>query len=194
MRYTVDVKIKGFKPNTRGSFIQGPFTTLKELLVKLPDSINFNVEIKYPRFHEAIEAGLAPIGLEINEFVDRILDQIFQNARGRKIILSSFTPEICILLALKQKRYPVMFSKRWNLAGIVFASDILLLCPRLVGYVRQTGFVCGSYGSLNNVPENVRIQQAAGVQILMADRVGVVSTVLNESHIDSSVNASTQFD
>jgi glycerophosphodiester phosphodiesterase len=45
MRYTVDVKNKGFKPNTRGSFIQGPFTTLKELLVKLPDSINFNVEI-----------------------------------------------------------------------------------------------------------------------------------------------------
>ncbi|KAJ5433324.1 uncharacterized protein N7458_012480 [Penicillium daleae] len=238
MRYTVDLKNKGFKPNTRGSFIQGPFTTLRELLVKLPDSINFNVEIsmslsvqylffqscglnlpeeEYPRLHEAIEAGLAPVALEINEFVDRILDQIFQNARGRKIILSSFTPEICILLAIKQKRYPVMFitnagklpasdlemracslqaavrcSKRWNLAGIVFASDILLLCPRLVGYVRQSGFVCGSYSSLNNVPENVRVQQAAGVQILMADRVGVVSTVLNESHMDPFVNVSTR--
>ena len=53
----------------------------------------------------------------------------------------------------------VRFSKRWNLAGIVFASDILLLCPRLVGYVRHSGFVCGSYGSLNNVPENVRVSK-----------------------------------
>ncbi|KAJ5472020.1 hypothetical protein N7539_008589 [Penicillium diatomitis] len=182
MRYTFDLKNKGFKPNTRGSFIQGSFATLKELLVKLPDSISFNVEIKYLRLHEAIEAGLAPVALEINGFVDRILDQIFQNAGGRKVILSSFTPEICILLAIKQRRYPVMFItnagklpasdmemracsvqaavrllKRWNLAGIFFASDILLLCPRLVGYVRHSGFVCGSYGSLNNVPENVTV-------------------------------------
>ncbi|KAJ6023681.1 hypothetical protein N7540_004478 [Penicillium herquei] len=160
------------------------------------------------RLHEAAEAGVAPVALEINDFVDRILDQIFHHARGRKIILSSFTPEICILLAIKQQSYPVMFitnagklpasdlerracslqaavkfSKRWKLAGIVFASDILLLCPRLVGYVKQSGFVCGSYGPLNNIPENVRVRQAAGVQLLMADRVGVVSMVLNEGQI-----------
>ncbi|KAJ5973926.1 hypothetical protein N7481_011136 [Penicillium waksmanii] len=30
-------------------------------------------------------------------------------ARGRKIILSSFTPDICMLLAIKQQSYPVMF-------------------------------------------------------------------------------------
>ena len=50
MKYTVDYQSKGFKPNTRGSFIQGPFATLKELLVNLPESIKFNVEIsKSPR-------------------------------------------------------------------------------------------------------------------------------------------------
>ncbi|OKL62494.1 hypothetical protein UA08_02537 [Talaromyces atroroseus] len=207
MKYTVDFKNKGSKPNTRGSFIHGPFTNLKELLVNLPESIGFNVEIKYPRLHEAIEAGVAPVALEINLFVDRILYQIFNHTGRRKIILSSFTPEICILLATKQQTFPVMFitnagkppasdlgaracsvkaavrfSKRWNLAGIVFASDMLLMCPSLVGYIKQSGFICGSYGSLNNVPENVKVQQAADIQILMADRVGVVSMVLNESH------------
>jgi glycerophosphodiester phosphodiesterase len=45
MKYTVDFKNKGFKPNTRGSFIHGPFTNLKELLVNLPEAISFNVEI-----------------------------------------------------------------------------------------------------------------------------------------------------
>ncbi|KAJ5973681.1 hypothetical protein N7481_010891 [Penicillium waksmanii] len=109
MRYTVDFKNKGFKPNTRGSFIHSSFTTLKELLVKLPESINFNMEIRHPRLHEAAKAGVAPVGLEINDFVGRILDQIFHDARGRKIILSSFTPDICILLAIKQQSYPVMF-------------------------------------------------------------------------------------
>lgn len=55
----------------------------------------------------------------------------------------------------------VKFSKRWNLAGIVVASDILLLCPRLVGYVKQSRFVCGSYGPLNNIPGNVRVSYMA---------------------------------
>lgn len=170
MRYTVDFKNKGFKSNTRGSFTQGSFTTLKELFVKLSESISFNIEIskslliydlrfqsltqiyrdsEYPRLHKAAEAGAAPIALEIHNFVDRILDQIYQDAQGRWIILSFFTPKICILLAIKQQIYPVIFitnagkfpasdletracslqaaikfSRRWNLAGIVFASEV----------------------------------------------------------------------
>lgn len=121
---------------------------------------------EYPRIHEAMEADLVLVGLEINEFVERILDEIFHNARGRNIILSSFTPEICILLAIKQEIYPVMFitnsgklpasdlktrasrlqaavrfSKRWNLAGIVFASDILFFMPEACG-IRETSRIC----------------------------------------------------
>jgi glycerophosphodiester phosphodiesterase len=137
---------------------------------------------EYPRLHEAVEAGVGPIAIETNTFVDRILAQIFRVSSGRAIILSSFSPEICILLASKQDTYPVLFitnagklpmsdmemrasslqaavrfSKRWNLAGIVFASETLILCPRLVGYVKRSGFICGSYGSLNNIPENAKV-------------------------------------
>ncbi|KAK1148458.1 hypothetical protein N8T08_009463 [Aspergillus melleus] len=205
MKYTVDFMNKGFKPNTRGDFIQGSFTTLDELLKELPESIGFNVEVKYPRLHEAAEAGVGPIAIEINTFVDKILESIFRSKTDthRDIMLSSFTPEVCILLALKQRKYPVMFitnagkppmtdmemrasslqaavrfAKHWSLAGIVFASETLVMCPRLISYVKRSGLTCGSYGPLNNVPGNVKIQAAAGIDIIMADRVGLIAKAL----------------
>jgi glycerophosphodiester phosphodiesterase len=115
-------------------------------------------------------------------FVDTILDVIALFGGGRNIILSSFTPEICILLALKQKSYPVLFitnagkrplsdkekragslqaavrfAKQWRLAGIVAAADPLVLCPRLIPFVKSQGLICGSYNGLNNDPANVEV-------------------------------------
>ncbi|KAL4744296.1 Glycerophosphoryl diester phosphodiesterase family-domain-containing protein [Aspergillus terricola var. indicus] len=206
LKHTVDFKIKGFKPNTRGDFIQAPFATLEDALTKLPESVGLNVEIKYPRIHEAAEAGVSPIAVEINTFVDKILEKILLHARdAQNVILSSFTPEVCILLAFKQRVYPVMFitnagkppvtdletrasslqsavrfAKRWSLSGIIFASEALISCPRLIGYVKQSGLACGSYGLQNNIPENAKAQAAAGIDILMADRVGLISGALND--------------
>ena len=45
MKHTRDFKIKGFKGNSRGNFIQAPFTTLEEMFKKLPESIGFNIEM-----------------------------------------------------------------------------------------------------------------------------------------------------
>jgi glycerophosphodiester phosphodiesterase len=45
MKHTVDYKLKGFKPNTRGDFIQDSFATLKELLVQVPEHVGFDIEI-----------------------------------------------------------------------------------------------------------------------------------------------------
>ena len=45
MEHTIDFINKGFKPNTRGEFIQETFATLEELLVNLPKSISFDIEI-----------------------------------------------------------------------------------------------------------------------------------------------------
>lgn len=45
MKHTRDFKIKGYKGNSRGNFIQAPFTTLEEMFKKLPSSIGFNVEM-----------------------------------------------------------------------------------------------------------------------------------------------------
>jgi glycerophosphoryl diester phosphodiesterase len=51
----------------------------------------------------------------------------------------------------------VRFAKRWSLSGIIFASDTLISCPRLIGYVKQSGLACGSYGLRNNIPENAKV-------------------------------------
>ncbi len=202
MKYTVDFASKGFKPNTRGDFIQDSFATLEEALCEVPNYIGFDIEIstsrptplrphnslnpfpltEYPRIHEALGAGVAPITIDLNTFIDTILTTILRFAGPRNIILSSFTPEVCILLAVKQKAYPVLFitnagkrpiadkeqragslqvavrfATQWGLAGVVFASDAFVMCPRLVGYVKRGGLVCGSYGLLNNVPETVEV-------------------------------------
>lgn len=45
MKHTADYKLKGFKPNTRGDFIQDSFATLKELLLQVPEDVGFDIEI-----------------------------------------------------------------------------------------------------------------------------------------------------
>lgn len=45
MKHTRDFKKRGFKANSRGHFIQAPFTTLEEMFKKLPLSIGFNIEM-----------------------------------------------------------------------------------------------------------------------------------------------------
>ncbi|KAK3935169.1 Glycerophosphoryl diester phosphodiesterase family-domain-containing protein [Diplogelasinospora grovesii] len=203
MKHTVDFKQKGFKPNTRGDFIQDSFATLREILLELPRDIGCDIEIKYPRLHEAVDAGVAPVAIELNIFVDAALNELHRYAGRRQIILSSFTPEVCILLATKQKAYPVFFitnagkvpmsdmevraasvqvavqfAQRWNLAGVVFACEALLLCPRLVGFLKARGLVVATYGGMNNAPEMVKVQAEAGVDIIVADRVGLVARTL----------------
>jgi len=183
MKHTVDYNLKGFKPNTRGEIIQDSFATLKDILLGLPEEIGLDVEVKYPRLHEARAAGVAPVAIELNTFVDVILETIYKYSKpNRKIIVSSFTPEICILLSLKQKNFPVFFitnagkvpmvdmevraasvqvavkfARKWNLVGVVFSCEALMLCPRLVGFVKGRGLVCASYGVLNNEPEKVEV-------------------------------------
>ncbi|PSN60503.1 GDPD-domain-containing protein [Corynespora cassiicola Philippines] len=203
MKHTVDYLKKGFKPNTRGDFIQDTFATLEEALCNVPDDIGFDMEIKYPRVHEALEAGFAPVSIDINIFVDTILDTITRFGGGRDIVLSSFTPDICILLAIKQKSYPVLFitnagkhpisdkdkrasslqiaarfAKQWGLAGIIAAADSLIMCPRLVNLIKSQGLICGTYNGLNNEPANVELQVRAGIDVIVADRVGLISKAL----------------
>ncbi|KAI2003181.1 hypothetical protein LOZ51_000255 [Ophidiomyces ophidiicola] len=171
LQHTVDFMGKGYKPNSRGTFIQSPFATLEDLLVQLPKNLGFVLEIKYPRLHEAAEAGVAPMAIELNTYLDAVLDGIYRFGLDRGIILASFTPEVCILLAKKATGFPVFFitnagklpitdmekrgaslqagfqfARLWNLAGIILAAETFLLCPRLIKYVQMAGLVCASSG------------------------------------------------
>lgn len=180
MKNTRDFKQKGFKANSRGNFIQAPFTTLEEMFKKLPESIGFNIEMKYPMLHESEEQEMDTYAVELNSFVDTVLTKVYDLGKKRNIIFSSFNPDICLLLSFKQPSIPILFltdagtsptgdirasslqeairfASRWNLLGVVSAATPLVISPRLVKVVKESGLVCVSYGALNNDPQNVKV-------------------------------------
>jgi glycerophosphodiester phosphodiesterase len=184
-------KMKGNGPET----IQGPFTTLAETLKIVPNTAGFNIEIKYPMIDEAEQDDLTQFQ-ELNIYVDTILECIYDHAGpDRHIIFSSFHPEICLALNLKQPNYPVFFltdagtlpmadvrcnslqgavrfAKQADLLGIVAASEPILEAPRIVQVIKEMGLLLFTYGILNNEVENAVAQKYYGV-----DAVIVVSII-----------------
>ena len=129
---------------------------------------------------ESEAQGMDAYAVEPNSFVDSVLEIVYRLGGKRNIIFSSFNPDICLLLSLKQPSIPVLFltdagtepagdiragslqeairfASRWNLLGIVTSVEPLLLAPRLVRVVKGSGLVCVSYGTMNNIPENVQV-------------------------------------
>lgn len=118
--------------------------------------------------------------VELNSFVDTVLTKVYDLGKGRNMLFSSFNPDVCLLLSYKQPSIPVLFlsdvgvspvgdirasslqeairfAARWNLLGVVSAAEPLVLCPRLVRIVKESGLVCVSYGTLNNDPSYVKV-------------------------------------
>lgn len=131
---------------------------------------------------EAHDWGMETSAVEANHLVDRILDCVYRLASRRSIFLSSFSPEVCILLSNKQHLYPVFFltesgqipsdaragslqeaiwfAKSWRLAGVISRSEPLVVTPHLIRYVKDAGLLCVSWGGLNDVPEHAKVMPA----------------------------------
>lgn len=194
MRFTRDYKNKGFKGNYRGHSIQSPFTTLEEVFKNLPPNVGFNIECKYPMLDESEAEDMENLAIELNTWCDTVLKLVYDHGAKRDIIFSSFNPDICLMLSLKQPTFPVLFlteggtdymadvrasslqegirfAKRWDLLGIVSAARPLIQCPRLVNVVKESGLVCVTYGTDNNDPENARLQLKSGVDAVIVDSV-----------------------
>lgn len=180
MKHTRDFKEKGYKANSRGKFIQAPFTTLEEMFKKVPENVGFNIEMKYPMLFESEEHEMDTYAVELNSFCDTVLTKVYDLGKKRNIIFSSFNPDICLLLSFKQPSIPILFltdagtspvgdirasslqeairfASRWNLLGVVSAAGPLCNSPRLVKVVKESGLVCVSYGTLNNDPIKVAV-------------------------------------
>lgn len=179
-------KMKGNGPET----IQGPFTTLAETLKSVPKSAGFNIEVKYPMIDEAEQDELNQFQ-ELNIYVDTILECVYNNVeQDRHIIFSSFHPEICLALNLKQPNYPVFFltdagtlpmadircnslqgavrfAKQADLLGIVAASEPILEAPRMVQVIKAQGLLLFTYGVLNNEVDNAVAQKKYGVDAVI---------------------------
>ncbi|EAT77585.1 hypothetical protein HBH56_208640 [Parastagonospora nodorum] len=194
MKYTRDFKKKGFKGNNRGFSIQSSFTTLDQMFNELEETVGFNIEMKYPMLHESEEEEMDQYAVELNSFVDTVLQKVYDKMGKRNVIFSSFNPDICLMLSFKQPSIPVLFltdagtspvgdvraaslqeairfASRWNLLGVVSAAEPLVMCPRLVKVVKESGLVCVSYGTLNNDPDNVNLQRNEGIDAVIVDQV-----------------------
>ncbi|GBL52273.1 Glycerophosphocholine phosphodiesterase [Candidozyma auris] len=195
MKLTKTWKEKGFKGNARGLSVASNFVTLKRLFQKLPKNVGFNIELKYPMLDEAQHESMGEVAYDMNFYVDTILKTVYEeNNSGRDILFSSFHPDICLLLSLKQPTMPILylteagtepmadirasslqnairFAKKWNLLGIVSNAKTLVKTPRLAQVVKSSGLVCVTYGVENNDPEACKIQMKAGVDAVIADSV-----------------------
>jgi glycerophosphodiester phosphodiesterase len=217
MKHTRDFKKKGFKANSRGDFIQSPFTTLEEMFRTLPEEVGFNIEMKYPMLFESVAEEMDTYAVELNSFVDTVLAMVYDRRGKRNIVFSSFHPDICLLLTFKQPSIPVLFltdagvsavgdirasslqeavrfASRWSLLGIVSAAEPLVLCPRLIGVVQSSSLVCVSYGTLNNDPLNSNLQAQAGIDAVIVDSVARVRKGLTEAEYAAAKEAANAKD
>ncbi|KAF9579983.1 Glycerophosphocholine phosphodiesterase, partial [Lunasporangiospora selenospora] len=186
--------------------IRAPFATLKDTFETVPTNIGFNIEVKYPMLDEAEEANIPLYSFEMNRFVDRILQEVYDHDKthpDRHIIFSSFHPDICLLLNMKQPNYPVFFltdggttvmaDRRCNsiqgavrfatstdLLGIVTASPPIIEAPNLVKGIKQSGLLVFTYGADNNDVENAKLQRRHGVDAVIVDSVLAVRKGLQQ--------------
>jgi glycerophosphodiester phosphodiesterase len=75
----------------------------------------------------------------------------------------------------------IRFASRWNLLGVVTAAEPLVISPRLVRVVKESGLVCVSYGTLNNDPSKVQLQVKEGIDAVIVDSVLAIRKGLTEA-------------
>ncbi|KAG8994889.1 ubiquitin-protein ligase peroxin 12 [Tulasnella sp. JGI-2019a] len=91
--------------------------TLGQVLQILPPSMGICLELAFPNMHARSRYGLGR-GHRLNPFVDAVLGTVFAvsssaapaRAGRRKIVFSSFEPNVCTALNWKQPNYPVFFA------------------------------------------------------------------------------------
>lgn len=130
--------------------------------------------------------------IEVKLLVDTILTTIFCHAEERPIVFSSFSPEVCLCLQLKQSTYPVYFltesghvdagdvrarsvqeavrfARASELAGTVQRADTLISCPKLVRYCKQAGMQVATFGFGNDDPQNAQVSLTCSSGIAPSD-------------------------
>ncbi|VUC36646.1 unnamed protein product [Clonostachys rosea] len=195
MKHTL--KYQGLKPNLRHHSIHEPFLTLEELFCRLPEDITLDIELKYPMLYEAADFQMDTYATEINLFLDTILSVTYARAGNRRIIFTSFSPEICMVLAVKQQTYPMLFlndssnwptgdmratslqtamrlAHRFGLHGVAMSSEPFVHSPGTIGLARGQGLYTATYGPLNDDGPSVEIQAKAGVDLIVVNKVKVM--------------------
>ena len=164
--------------------------TLADVLTKTPVTLGCDIELKWP---SAFSRHAFP---DMNIFVDAVLKVVFDEAAhtDRPIFFSCFDPMVCLMLSLKQPRYPVFylteggkeesidplrnslaaavhFAERFNLLGVVTRATPLATSPALISFIkaRYPHVLLATYGAENNDEAFVKVQEELGVDAVISD-------------------------
>ncbi|XP_008553502.1 glycerophosphocholine phosphodiesterase GPCPD1 isoform X1 [Microplitis demolitor] len=173
-----------------------PFPTLQAALQELETHVGCNVEIKWTM---QLKDGTFELNhpFDLNTYLDIILKVVLEYGGARKIVFSSFNPDICSMIRLKQNKYPVVFltqgitvkyptyhdprcqtipmAMRHALAadilGINVHTEDILRDPSQVKAVKDRGLIIFCWGDDNNDKATIQHLKKLGLHAVIYDKM-----------------------
>ncbi|KAF7819375.1 glycerophosphodiester phosphodiesterase GDPD1, chloroplastic-like [Senna tora] len=173
-----------------------PLCTLQEAFQKVEPTLGFNIELKFDD-HIVYEQDY------LTNVLQAILKIVFEYAKDRPIIFSSFHPDAAQLVRKLQTIYPVYFltnggnelyyDVRRNsleealkhaldsgLQGIVSEVKAIFRNPGVVSKIKESKLSLVTYGKLNNVAEAVYMQHLMGIEGVIVDLVQEITQAVSD--------------
>ncbi|XP_068610270.1 glycerophosphocholine phosphodiesterase GPCPD1 isoform X2 [Brachionichthys hirsutus] len=174
------------------------FPSLSQIFQSIPEHVGFNIELKWicqlkdGTWYENVSSYF-----NMNTFLDIILSCVLQKGGKRRIVFSSFDPDICTMVRQKQNKYPILFltqgiteaypemmdircqttqiainfAQSENLLGINGHAEDLLKSLSIIEEAKTKGLVVFSWGDDNNDAENRRMLREQGLNGVIYDRI-----------------------
>ncbi|XP_065830317.1 putative glycerophosphocholine phosphodiesterase GPCPD1 homolog 2 isoform X2 [Oscarella lobularis] len=176
------------------------FPTLTETLEKIEKDVGFLIEAKFPEPEEDVPLP-ATYYFDRNEYAEILLKALFQSARSRRIILTSFDADFCTMLKLKQSVYPVLFTtclddsscqrcsfdlrsktlnfsvafaEAENFLGISALQKTFLNNPSLIKVPQSRGKLLFVWSDRETTRDEVQLFEEKGVNGIIYDRIDVI--------------------
>ncbi|EYC42820.1 hypothetical protein Y032_0516g2796 [Ancylostoma ceylanicum] len=170
-----------------------PFPHLRQVLDAVSPHVGFNIEVKYPMKMKDGSHECPSYNIERNDFVDVILRNVIEGAGKRRIIFSSFDPDVCSLITLKQHVYPVMFLVVGPTTRYTPFQDIRTDCSKLaVNFAAGNGLLGANFHSeelLQDAAPLHRAEQFNLVSFVWGDDLNVMKNVeyFRNLHVDGVI-------
>ncbi|XP_014608826.1 PREDICTED: glycerophosphocholine phosphodiesterase GPCPD1-like isoform X2 [Polistes canadensis] len=178
-----------------------PFPTLQSVLLELEPHVGFNIEIKWTM---QLKDGTFELNhpFDLNMYLDIILKVVLEYGGDRKIVFSSFNPDICAMIRLKQNKYPVVFLTQGvttkyptyhdprcqtipmairhalssDILGINVHTEDILRDPSQVKLVKDAGLIIFCWGDDNNDTDTIRHLKKLGLHAVIYDKMDVYNS------------------
>ncbi|KAK1318395.1 hypothetical protein QJS10_CPB04g00189 [Acorus calamus] len=170
--------------------------TLQEAFHKVDPRLGFNIELKF-------DDNMVYPEDELTHVLQVILRVVFECAKDRPIIFSSFQPDAAQLVRKLQNTYPVFFltnggneiysDVRRNsldeamkicvtsgLQGIVSEVRGIFRSPAMIQRIKEANLNLLTYGQLNNVTEAVYMQHLMGIDGVIVDLVEEITEAVSD--------------